>query len=189
MLTRAEFFRALTGIGAILRFRPDAFGFFDTTLNGFWKSFWAAAFAAPVWLLLVIRHMSAAQSEAPLRYLSLQTIAYAISWLAFPLLMVRISRFLDRSERYFSYMVAYNWFQMAQSIAWIPVLFFADNANGTPSEAIRFLWLVINGALFAYGWFIARRGLQIPGGNALALVLIDFLLGLIIDGVTDSLAQ
>lgn len=188
MLSRREFATVIAGLNAVLRFRADAFGFFDSSLAGFWKSFWAAAIAAPVWLLLVTRHMTEAQAAAPVTFLAAHLVAYAIGWLAFPLLMVRVSVFLDRWPRYFHYMVAYNWFQLCQSLIWLPLVLVSDNA-APGGGMVTVLWLVTNGLLFAYGWFIARRGLGVDGASAAALVLIDFLLGMLIDGITEALVQ
>ena len=188
MLNLRDVASVITGLNAILRFRPDAFTHFDATLNGFWKSFWAAAITAPIWLILVTSHMSEAQAQAPVTYLLAHAVSYAVGWLAFPLLMVRISSYLDRWPRYFHYMVAYNWFQVCQSLIWLPLVLVSETA-GQPSGLVTVLWRVSNGLLFAYGWFIARRGLMVEAGSAAALVLIDFLLGMLIDGITEALVQ
>lgn len=187
MLSAGELAASIRGIGRLLRLRPDAFESFDTTPRGFWTSFWAAVFVLPLWGLLVADQMAAAHPHAPLRYAVLQFIAYVISWLAYPLLMVRISDFLGRWPRYYSYMVPYNWFQVAQTIAWLPLIVLVDSGIAS-RQAAALLWLSTHAALFCYGWFIARRGLQVDAGAAVALVLIDFLLGLFIDGVADALA-
>ncbi len=185
MLTRGELAAALKGLLRLTRFETDGFHHFDASLDGFWKSFWAAALALPVWALLQAEQMAAAHPAAPLRYAALQSIAYAVGWLAYPLLMVRISRFLDRQHNYFRYMVAYNWFQLVEAAAWLPLLVLIGSQ--APADLIALVWLATHAALFAYGWFIARHGLEIEGTTAGALVIIDFLLGLLIDGVTNSL--
>lgn len=185
MLSRSELAVALHGLRRLVRFHPDAFDFFDGTLGGFWKSFWAAALTLPVWVLLEGQQMLATPPEEPLRYAALQAIAFAVSWLAYPLLMVRISGFLDRWPRYFTYMVAYNWFQVVQALAWVPLLVLL--AFDAPRELVVLVWLATHGIIFAYGWFMARYGLAVESGTAAALVIIDFLLGLLIDGVTNSL--
>jgi hypothetical protein len=185
MLTRGEFASALTGVRAILSFKADAFRHFDASASGFWKSYWAAFLTLPIWALLESQQITTAAPASPTRYYALQGIAYVISWLAYPLLMVRVSTFLDRWPRYFTYMVAYNWFQLVQTVAWAPLLTLL--AAGAPQELVVLVWMVTHLALFAYTWFIARRGLGVEAGAATALVIIDFLLGLLIDGVTQAL--
>ena len=38
-----------------------------------------------------------------------ETIAYVIAWVAFPLAMLTVTRWLNRSHRFFDFMVPYNW--------------------------------------------------------------------------------
>ncbi len=186
MLSRAELASAVTGIRGLAAMRADAFRHFDATLHGFWTSYWAAALALPVWALLQTVQMAATPPTDPLRYATLQTIAYAASWLAYPLLMVRISSFLGRWPLYFTYMVAYNWFQLVQTIAWLPLM--ALVAGGADRDLVVLVWLITHGLLLTYSWFIARRGLAVEAGTAAALVIIDFLLTLLIDGFAEGMA-
>ena len=186
MLSRAELAAALAGVRGLVTMRADSFRYFDATLHGFWQSFWAAALAFPVWAILQAEQMAATPPHDPVRYGALQGIAYAISWLAYPLVMVRISSFLDRWPRYFTYMVAYNWFQLVQTVAWLPLMLLI--ASGADRDLVVLVWLVTHAALFAYSWFIARRGLEVEAGTAAALVIIDFLLGILIDGLSEVIA-
>ncbi len=185
MLSRGELAGAFRGLLRIARFETDGFRYFDSTLDGFWKSFWAAALTLPIWALLQAEQMGAAHPASPVRYALLQSISYAVGWLAYPLLMVRISVFLDRQQHYFRYLVAYNWFQLVEAAAWLPLLLLIG--NHAPPDLIALVWLSTHAALFAYGWFIARHGLEVEGITAAALVIIDFLLGLLIDGITQSM--
>jgi len=41
-----------------------------------------------------------------------ETIAYVISWVAFPLLILPVARQLRREDRFLPFMVAYNWSQI-----------------------------------------------------------------------------
>jgi hypothetical protein len=186
MLTIGELAAALSGVGRLVRLQVDGFDRFDATLSGFWKSFWVALFVLPIWVLLVADQMSATAPGSPWRMVACKLIGYVISWLAYPLLMVRISDFLGRWPRYLTYMVAYNWFQLVQMAAWLPLVLLA--ATGIlPNGAVAILWVATHGVLLAYSWFIARRGLEVDGGTACALVAIDFLLSLLIDSMADSM--
>ena len=66
-------------------------GFFDASIDGFWRSFRAALICYPLYLLLLAFRIAAAQWEtsgvAPI--LAVETIAYVISWTALPLLKAR----------------------------------------------------------------------------------------------------
>jgi hypothetical protein len=188
MLTRNELSAVLRGLRGLAHFEAAGFAQFDTTPSGFWKSFWAAALCLPVWAIDKWEQIHTLQPNEPVHFLALHGLAYAVSWLAFPLLMVRVSRFLGRWPRYFTFMVAYNWFQVVQSVAWLPLLLLTLQGDAAPRDMVAVLWLVLYAVLLAYGWFIARVGLKVETGTAIALVLIDVLLGMLIDGVTAMLA-
>jgi hypothetical protein len=46
-------------------------------------------------------------------------------------------------------------------------------------------FLIVQGVVSAYDWFLARRGLGVQAGTAAALAFIDFLLGLFIDQIAE----
>ena len=140
----------------------------------------------PLWCYVVVDQMDKVSHPSPGRYFAFEAIAYAISWLAYPLVMVRICDFLDRWPRYYAYMVAYNWFQLAQTLAWLPTIVLMS--LGAPRGLVAIVWLTTHGALIIYAWFIARRSLQVDAGTASALVIIDLLLGLLIDRLAESMA-
>src|SRR5260370_42305757 len=91
-------------------------GFFDASIEGFWRSFRAGLICYPFYLLLVSFRVTAAQWEvsgvAPI--LVVETIAFVISWVAYPLLILPVSRQLGRRARFLSFMVAYNASQIPQ---------------------------------------------------------------------------
>lgn len=180
-----EMTKALKGLVALLRRQPDAFTYFDASPRGFWHSLRIAIVLFPLWLLVLadqLPHMSIAD---PVRYCAFQAVGYAISWLAYPLAMVMISDYLGRWPRYYTYMVAYNWFQIIQMLAWLPLLVLVD--LGASRGLVAILWLATHAFLLAYGWLIVRRGLEVDAGAATALVIIDLLLGQIVDQVSTAL--
>jgi hypothetical protein len=183
MLTLRQFAWAMTGVGQLLRFRRDAFVFFEATPAGFWRSFWAAILILPVWILVLVDQAAALNHPSPVSFLLAQMVGYAVSWLAYPLLMVKIGDFLDRWPRYYSYMVAYNWFQVLQAVAWFPLVFLVDAK--APAGLVAIVWLSTHGVLMTYSWFIAKRGLMIDGFAAGAIVAIDLLLSMIIDRIAE----
>lgn len=183
MLRFSELAAALRGVSALLRLRPNAFELFDASPSGFWKSFWVAVIILPVWAALIADQAGAAHLSW--RFFTVQGISYAVSWLAYPLLMVRLSDILGRWSHYYSYMVAYNWFQLVQTVAWLPLVLLLD--GDAPRGLVALVWLTTHGVLLTYSWLIARRGLQVEAGTATALVIIDLLLGLLIDRLADAL--
>ncbi|MTJ82649.1 MAG: hypothetical protein F8N37_16795 [Telmatospirillum sp.] len=177
MLTLRELVYALYGVGRLLRFRVDGFDAFDASPRGFWRSFWAALLVLPVWGVILLDQTG--EHGASARFAITETIGYAISWLAYPLVMLKIADLLDRWPRYYSYMVAYNWFQLLQAAAWLPLVLLVKVQ--APPGLIAIVWLATHGALMTYNWFLARKGLRVDAAPAIAIVVIDLLLSLVVD--------
>ena len=61
---------------------------FDRSLDGFWRSFRAAAITYPLYLVLLTMRVSVAQWQRSggWRIVIVETIGYVIAWVAFPLL-------------------------------------------------------------------------------------------------------
>jgi hypothetical protein len=152
-------------------------GLFDTSIDGFWRSFRAAVICYPLYLLLVGLRVAAAQWEASgvAPILIVETIAYVITWVAFPLLILSVARQLRRDDRFLLFMVAYNWSQIPQTV--VVVLVVLDGATGLlpPSEA-SFAGLLAIIATLVYEWYIARVALAVTGAQAALVVIIDLLL-------------
>ena len=184
--TRQEFAAAFAGVRGLLKFDAKALGYFDASHDGFWKSFWAAAILAPFAAAMVARQAIENPPDSMWRFVAFQTIGYAVSWLAFPLVMVRISAMLGKADRFFPYMVAYNWFQLVDILFQGPLLLLALS-GALPPEAEGLLTLHILAAELGYGWFIAKNALRVTGGTAAALVVIDQLISLLIYRLTDAL--
>src|ERR1041384_3316470 len=101
--------------GALKLARGDArgLGFFDLSIDGVLRVFRAPACSSPVYLIrLALRVTEAQWAGAGLgRILAVETVAFVISWPAFPLVMQPVSRFLGRESRFIAFMVVYNWCQ------------------------------------------------------------------------------
>src|SRR4051812_6647033 len=102
---------ALLGTLRLARGDRGGLSCFDRSLDGFWRSFRAAFIAYPLYLVLVTMRVSVAEWERSggLWIAAVETIAYVIAWSAFPLIMLAVTRWLDRSNRFFDFMVPYNW--------------------------------------------------------------------------------
>src|SRR5436190_4343571 len=71
-------------------------GFFDASIDGFWRSFRAALICYPMYLLLLSFRIGAPVWEASgvVPVVAVETIAFVISWTAFPLLILPLARWL-----------------------------------------------------------------------------------------------
>lgn len=163
-------------------------GFFDVSLDGFWRSFRAAALCYPLYLVLLALRISAAhwtQSGIP-TILVVETIAYVILWSAFPLLVMPVTRALGREDRFLAFMVAYNWSQIPPAVLFLLVAL--DGASGLlPSSSAQLAGFVAIVAALVYEWYIARVALAVTGAQATLIVIIDQLLTTVVGRVAESL--
>ena len=176
--------------GALKLARGDArgLGFFDISLDGFWRSFRAALICYPMYLILVAFRVTEAQwaASGSGRIVAVETIAFVISWTAFPLLMLPLSRGFGRENRFIAFMVAYNWCQIPQTVLFLIVA--VDVATGIlPGTAGEVAGLAAAVAVMVYEWYIARVALVIPGMQAILVVLVDLVLGTVLSRVAENI--
>lgn len=179
---------ALIGLWRLARGDHDGLGWFDRSLDGFWRSFRAAIPCYPLYLLLLLLRVAAAdwQNAGALRILVAETIGYVISWTAFPLAMLSVVRWIGRSDRFFDFMVPYNWYQLPQSVLFVAVgLVSADGL--ADSGAAQGVAVIAAAAVLGFEWYLARVALDTSRGGAALVVLVDLVLGALIDWASGSL--
>src|SRR2546430_16643578 len=81
---------ALAGTLRLARGDRGGLACFDRSLDGFWRSFRAAAITYPLYLVLLTMRVSVAewQRSGGWRIVLVETIGYVIAWVAFPLVML-----------------------------------------------------------------------------------------------------
>ena len=183
----AETVGSLMGALRLARFDAAGLDYFNASVSGFWRSFFAAAIIAPFFVALLIARIADEGADLPVaRYLILEATAYVIAWVAFPLVMVYLVRIMGFEARYFRYIVAYNWCGVVQNAVYLPIAIFgymgAINADIANTLALTTLvWIL------AFTWFVTRNALDAPPGVAAGIVGLDFLLGLVIDAVANRM--
>jgi hypothetical protein len=179
---------ALYGAWRLARLDPAGLAFFDRSREGLIRSFRAALFVYPIYLLLLRYDVSdKVWDESGVgRVLVVSTIGYVISWVAFPLAMLQLSRYLDREARWPGFVVVYNWAQIPE---WgLQLLAAALAASGVLPEGLSATLLIaVFFACLLYEWYIARVALDVSGTAAVIAVLIDLVLSRLIYRVTDFL--
>ncbi len=184
MLSAREAATSLYGAYRLARFDARGMTYFETSLAGFWRSFFAAVIVAPLYaVLLLLRHGAGETAVDGVRFAAVEAIAYVIAWVAFPLVMVYLVRVLNREERYLGYIVAYNWAAVLRNALYMPV--FMLGVTGTVPAGP--LILIALSVVFVYIWFIARVALDVGAWTAVALVALDFVLSVFIDVVASSM--
>lgn len=156
--------------GAVRLLFGDAGGMeaFDDSLERFWRSFWAAAYAAPLVVVLIFALQAGTPPKSWGRYFVINGIVYVMVWFLWPLIMVGVARWLGREGRYFRYIQAYNWAQLVSLGVKLGVLVMAQAMfQGRGGVLLLFFVTVL---MLVYEWFVARTALDVSGRIAAALV-------------------
>ncbi len=186
--TWAEVRWALVGCLRLARGDRGGLAYFDRSLDGFWRSFLSAFLSYPFFLVLLMMRVSLADWNAAggLHIILVELIGYVISWVAFPLLMLSVLRWIGREHRFFDFMVPYNWCQLPQSVLF--VLVGLQSETGVLSDPIsQTIEIAAAVAVLVYEWYIARVALETSGAAATLVVLVDLVLGVLITRAAASL--
>lgn len=178
MIPYREMSAALFGAWRLARLDPQGLAYFNATVAGFWRSFFAAVICAPGYIIVVAADY--AQQPPPdvsdARLIAVHAIAYVIGWTAFPLAMVTVTRLLDREGDYIRYIVASNWANVLELALYLPVIGIA--VSGVQAFAILPLFATV--MILAYQWYVARTALRITAFQATAVVGLDLLIDLVL---------
>lgn len=180
---------ALFGAWRFAHLDTGAIRYFDKSVDGFWKSFWAAAIIAPAYLILIVIGFMQSEkppSAGPVEIAIVEVSRYVISWVAFPLAMVTVSEFLQRGERYIGFVVAYNWGQIVEMAFVLPLFLFVA-AAGFPQGAANLVSIAIVALTATYEWFIARTALQVSGWAAGGVVAVSLVIDFFFVGLANGL--
>ena len=173
--------RPLYGTLFLARFKNIGFRYLGSSIPEFWQSFSAAAIILPFFIVLVIiRFDNLGIPDGFLRYLGLDLCSYTLSWLIFPLLMIKLTQFLDCEKHFIKFLIAYNWSMVPQNILYILIILLGSNniISNTITTKLVFLLLIWS---FAFTWFVIREVLMVTSIKAIAIVIINFLLNLIVE--------
>lgn len=192
MISSREITLGLYGAFRLALLDVRGMAYFNCTEAGFWRSFTAAAIAAPGFVALTILHllhpqgMEMLEAAGSFRVLSIEAIAYVIGWVAFPLAIFYISAVLDRQKEFIRFVVAYNWSGVVQIVVLVPIV--SLNAYEIFPQSIgALLSMAITLALFYYQWFIAKTALKITAAPAAMVVCINVALSILITGIANIL--
>ena len=187
MLTMREASASLYGACRLARFDAAGMTFFNTSLEGFWRSFYAAVIIAPFYgLLLYLRYAAGEVAVQPTRFASVEAIAYVMSWFAFPVVMLTVVLFLDREKNYLRYLTAYNWAAVLQNAVYLPLAILMVTGV-LPQQAANLFGLFVFAVILAYTWFITRVALDVPAATAGGVVTLDLLFSILINDFAEGL--
>ncbi|HET8727053.1 MAG TPA: hypothetical protein VFO41_06040, partial [Alphaproteobacteria bacterium] len=120
------------------------------------------------------------------RILLVEGISYIVLWTAYPVLMIHVSALIDRSTRLPAFITAYNWASVIGNLARLPIAL-AGLLVG--QDLLQGLALALFLVLLGYQWFVTKTALDVGGGMAAGLVMVDFALTLFLSNVKLGMLQ
>ena len=189
MAPLSEIIRSLYGALHLARGDTSGMAFFNATEQGFWSSFTAAILIAPLFaLLLTIRYHVNEAGVSLLRFTAIETIAYVVSWVAFPLLLYHLTDILGTGHRFIRYIVAYNWASVLQNLLYLPFALLVE-AHLVQGAGSTFFGIILLGLVLLYTWFVTRTALEVTNLLAAGLVMIDLVLSIFINTITQGMLR
>lgn len=164
-----EAVRALKACWRLVCLDEDGFDDLDLSSDGFWHSFAAIILAAPL-------HMYASAATARMvvppkpepHWLSAFAL-FALLWVLWPLVMLTVSRLLDRRHNYVRFVVAANWLAVYVMAAYVLVLL-PQQLGMVGSGIGQLLALCVSLWSLYFGWYIAKTALEVPAMTAAMVV-------------------
>jgi hypothetical protein len=181
-----EIQRSLTAAWQIFLGRPDAMRAFDTSNDGFWRSFQAIVLIAPLYALTAIADWRASlaavlpDGELPFSagaFWTSKVILLGLDWVTLPILLVALAGFLGIKQRYAAYIVARNWSTVV-AVAPFGAVALLDLLGLLPGDAVLIPSLVALVFALRLSYMVARTALAAPVEIAVGYVVFDFLVSL-----------
>ncbi len=168
---------------------PQAWGKFDLTADGFFRSFVAILLVAPINILYDLFDFRLAQARAlsdgkipsSIEYgfaeVLFSTAALAIGWFVFPLVLLFLLRFLDLSHRYATMVIAHNWGSVVIQLFNVPAIILFSVGLISHQIALDLLFVTFGLALY-YRFYIAQTALDIGWGLAVGISMLELLMSI-----------
>lgn len=184
MPSQEEVLRSIYGAWLLARMDESGMGQLNLSVDGFWRSFFAAVLVAPGYALLVMQDLVARPDEVDAFWaFVVEILAYGIGWAAFPLVAIGLTRAFGLSRNYSAMIIAVNWAMVIQIGVFLAAI----------GVGIVLPWLgglvvtIVTGAILFYQWFVIRTALQATGGIALVFVLVDLIVTIVINSIAEGL--
>ena len=97
--------KSMSGTLKLLQMKPESMEYFDLSIDGFWKSFWALAVMTPAFLLEFIYGAQADVSQP----LTTKFIYFLVSLPLTATVMLYFTKFMKININYMPMVIAYNW--------------------------------------------------------------------------------
>ena len=178
-----EIASSIYGAWRLAHLDKTALRYFNRTVEGFWRSFFAAVIVLPGHAILFVSELSDETLSADLpQILVIEGLVYVLGWTVFPLVMFHLTQAMGRSGEYIGYIVATNWVSVLEIALYVPVIGLA-NSGLLPDGLAGFLSVAVFLAILAFKAFIAHTALKIGGLAAVGVVLLSLVIFYVINGI------
>ena len=189
MITVNEMGSAVFGAYRLACRDPGGMAFFNNSREGAIKSFYAAALLVPFYIAFItMRWWDEMDVLSPVYIFTIEFLRLVIVWTAFPVLMISISKWIDREERYFAYLVAANWATVLTMLLRFPVVL-TLRFELLPESIVKLLSFAVITLVLVYFWYVKKTALDIAGGMAAGLTAAEFFLGALIRDVSAAIIK
>ncbi|MBL8631432.1 MAG: hypothetical protein JNM81_17485 [Rhodospirillaceae bacterium] len=187
MIDAGRLAQVIHGLRSILRVEPDGLAFFERTYDGFVRSFFPAIVLAPLHMAHSALSYDAMKTKPDvMSYGIIEALTYVLTWTLFPYVMIYVTRLLGKPERFFDYIVPYNWLQLLVGLVVLPLTLLVD-LQLLGNDGAAFFNFIILGLFLTYGTFLARTALVLSTSTAFGIVILDILLNLLSNEIIDKI--
>jgi hypothetical protein len=171
--------RAVKGLSRLFRFDASYAGYFDKSIPGTWRSFFAMMLVAPIVALSVPDDLNKFYpNTSEFEFLAVEYLLYVINWFAMPLAVLEIGRRLKRGEEMPSYITVYNWLQLIN----LPFALLLWTAVAIGGKDLGYLVYLLSLAVyFIYVFYLSRSFLRVENHAAALFVIADLAVYLLLD--------
>ena len=185
-----EFAYSIRGAWRLARYDAGGLRDLNLTVDGFWRSFVVVPLLLPVQLALnwLLGAPAPAETGADDGWLTLRSLEFVLVWLVFVASMAPLSRLMRLSASYPTYIIAFNWAQLLQTVLVLPVALIVG-LDYVPEQAGTWLLLLVTLAVIAYDFVVARLALGADILTAIGIVIYALLLKGVIGAGIDKLVS
>jgi hypothetical protein len=175
-----EILSSLYGAWRLVLRDADGMRWLALTVPGFWNSFFGIVLVLP--MVLLVASLPTRGEDVAMPSVALLIVETITAWSIRPLILLGLCTLLSRTQRFAALMIAWNWVSVLQTAMFATAAVVAVVAPGMSG----LLFLVVLAAMLAIDYFVARTALDVPGGAAVAVVIVMLLASLLLELVVFS---
>lgn len=172
------FMRSLTGAWEIIKLNPKGMDYFDKSADGFWKSFWAIALVAPIFLLSLSVSYDLAVEQGHIISRTAHIIDFILRLPLIAVGMIFFTRFLKIDTYYSNMIIAHNWLWVIANYIILPLSVLITRGILPPDMGTLGVMAVAIYLELYVTWFLFKHSLKISGWLAFGAMAFKALFAL-----------